>query len=1386
MPRSRTARRRTIRRLIIVASIAGLLGVVAASLHVANTLQNSRIIADARAQGFAAYEREDYAEAVRHLALYNARQPDDPEVTLALARATSSLPDLGRDDTAAAAAFALTAAGLQPGNLEPVLIEIEMRRRLGQHTELLNAADRALAIDDTSIEAATARIQALAALGRRDEALNAALAFADRLPEDPEPHRLVLVMLTGLDPASAAVRVRDYAEALKTNHPDDPRFIILSAQAYAQVREFDQAAKAAERLLEPALSAQLDAPSLADATQLLDILGRRAAAEQLLQNFLDRDPGSAEIAAISVERAYKQGRVDLAASRLRAALEQADTVTPELLMWARLCDIEAETPDEGYYASIVRGLDALAANDPASAARHFERARALNPASRLSQHLFAVALDRLGNPVEAGRVRERLLRAAPNYTIARLAHIRALLDQQRVDEAAGFANVGLQLEPSSGGLALALVLANAERAAAGRATRAEIDQAISIAQSLDGEGPEATPATPATPPLARLLIAAGRLQAAEAAVQRILTSEYPDATALLALAGDARAAGLPAAAELLALAERHAASDARTLLAVATAIHAEGRTDDALALVDDAARANPDNRSVALARAAFLDRIASPEAGDQFAALFQQAPTDPATLTVILESEAAWSNESLIKAAVTSLQEATSATSDTWRFYEARRLLSFENSNSRAAEAVRLLEPMASSASASPRVSVLLAEALLRLGDADAALNQLAMAADAGLDDPSLLLRLGWLHNARGDIESARRRARAVAQMDPIDPQLRRERVALLSTVGLLNEATADAQALESTGNPRDLALAAGIAARAGDNQTLARRLGRLEQLADLPPPVLAVTGDLLVRMGEVARAFELLERHRPDEDTPAFARAEAAILSAAQQQDRAIKRMTDAYRLSGETTDAARAAQSLAATGRTEQALALIEQALAARPDDTTLATLRSAIELDNVALSAIGDNLDAATRTVAALKRHINNPDDTARFLDDLRWVTTVSPTYYPAWALLTDRLRQLGRTDEAAETAASAMRLLPTDPRPARLAVAVLAGLEPPTRALGAAREWQARSQPDTYEADTTAAALLVRLGRIDEARSLLQRWADRIEGDRAVPPVLFRIHAASLITSGRADTAAELFERRRDADPRWAGHQIEVARDLVQFHNAPDLSRAWLARAAGNAGNTPQDALRIAQAAVDLADRTGRDDDLGNAVAASEAARDAALNAGDPAAERAATLLLAQARRYQGNPSAAADLARTLAATDSADPIARVVLAFALIESAGDPAEALAAAEQAAELAPPSALLLDALGRAQLFAGDPETAQSSFRQAATLDPTDPSPRVGLAEALTALDRARDARRILRDPLLRRDIDRHTLLRSRADRLRSDASTDQSSVDDRVSPL
>ncbi|MEO1583861.1 MAG: tetratricopeptide repeat protein [Planctomycetota bacterium] len=1413
MPTTTIKRRRTVRRITIVATIVALIVVLGVALRAANSFQNDRLLSRARAEGLAAYAQGDLDRAADRLTLFNNRRPGDPEVTLALAAARGTRPGAPPSDVQAAAVLAATAADLMPGSIEPAALEVRLRLRLGQSTELLAAAERALAIDPTLAEANTARVQALAALGRRDEAREAAEDFAEADPTNPDAHRIVLILLTNIEPAAVATRqAADYADRLITEHPEDPAFIVLAAQAFAQIREPDRARDTVARLLEPAIADALEPSQLADGTQLLDILGRRADADQLLARFLDAGNVPPDIAAVAIERAFKQGRTDLAAERARRAIERADAPTPSLIMWAKLTGLDTpnahpqsptpqETPidptrEPSFETTLIAGLEALEAGDPAAAAQAFDRARAQDPSETLAAHLLAAALERLGNPGGASVIRERVLRTAPDYSITRLMHVRALLDQRRPTEAAAVAAAGLRIEPNSGGLALALALATAERAEIGRVPRDEISRALELAEAFDtpGDGDAAQAANPATPIHARLLIAAGRLTDAEAVIRRYLDAPIADAAAALALADAARTAALPIAADLFASASEAAKADPSTILGIANRLHDDGRTGDARALLDEAANRPGAPRAFRLARAVFLDRTESPDALAEFRALFTEFPDDPIVHSLILQSQAAWRSEPLVTAAVAAFQTATAQTSDAWRVHEARRLLQFEDTEQRAAEAVRLLEPVATGPAASPRALTLLADALQRLGDNDASIRQLERAADADTDNPAMLLRLAWRLHAAGRIDDARRRARSLAAIEPVDIGTRRARVALLETVGLIDDAARDADRLEETGSPADLALAAAIAARAGDDASLDRRLKSLEANTALSDASLATAGRILIQTGRVQRAFELIERARPETDTPGFARAEAGILLAALQTERGVQRLRDAWRLSGDPQDAATLARTLAARGQSGEASELIAQAQAAaeRSDqpDTGLDLLRAAIDAQSVGLSSDDAAPEAVAATLEAIERSLS-PQTTAndsslpedrrledRLLEDLRWVTTRHPTYYPAWALLTDRLRAAGRIDEAIETATSAARLMPTDPRPARLAVGVLLGVEPVTRALGAARDWQTRARPASYEADTTAAALLVRLGRNDEASQLLERWAGRIEGDPAAPPVLIRLYAATLVIEGQAPLARELFARRIERDQRWLQHQSELARDLLAYYDRPEDARAWLQSTPES--DDPDIALRRAQAALDLADRTGSDADTQAAIAAGQQAADAAAPSIGPA-----NLLLAQAHRLQGDHARAAQLARDAARAEPDRPTAWLLLAHALIDAQAPASEALDAAQRAIDAGGNNGPRLDALGRAHLHAGDPTTAEATLREALAFDPNNPAARVTLAEALAAQGRGTDSERILRDTLLRRQIDRQALLRARVDRLRASSTAADGQSDPASTP-
>lgn len=1365
----KVSKRRTVRRLVIVLGSLLALAALAATLQAVNALQRSRLVRESRSEGLAAFAAGDYALAVDRLGFSHARTPGDTEVTLALAESLLGRDGATQQDVQRAGDLARQAGALDPGSIDPLRLELRIRAQLRQHTERLEVAERILRAAAGDPGASRAKVESLAALGRRDEALAAAERFAGESPDDAEAHRLVLIMLAGLDPAVAAKRMDEYADGLIETRASDPRFVLLAAQAYTQIGQNDAAREAALTLAAGASAAELDAASLGATVQLLDILGMQREASELLDRLGSSRRADGSVAVIMVKRLFKQARIDDAAEAARAALASSATPSAELVVWARLLGIEASLESaqgvEDYHRAVVRGIEALVANTPADAALSLESALISRPADALTMHALAEAQDRLGAWIEANRLREFVLQSSPDFTTVRLALIESLLDRGEARRAVHAARAGLRIDPNSGGLLLAFASAVADL---GDADEAEVRVAVDIASSLDGPNTSEARATPATAPLARLLIAQGRLSAAETAIARIVAAPAGtvEGRQLLSLGSAAEGAGLDASG-VYALIDEGPAIDATVLLDRALRLSGTERQGDAEALFDRAAeRAAGDParlHRVMLARAAFLDRVGHAGALAELSRLAESAPEDILAQTLVLESSAAWGDEQLVTATIARMRRIVGEGGSVWRAHEARRLLVFGGSQADAAGAVSLLEPMLRGQSVDPTAAAILADAYRVLGDSAAAVAQLERAVDAGLGSPEILLRVVWLHQSRGDIESARRRARSLAGIEPVSAMVRRQRAATLIDLGLSDEAVRDATALAGLDTARDQAVAASIAARTGNRDLLESSLSRIESAATLPTDVLTAAGVLMVESDMVARAFGLVASNRPATDTAEFAAAEAAVLLSAGQREKAKSRLRDAMLLGEDPGHTAQLVRLLASEGKSEEAGRLAAEHAARSAE---LGVLARALELGAPELTA-GSDPRAADRTIAAVRTNTLEGGSDEALLGELRAVTGEYPSYFPAWAIVTERLLTQGRIEEAAETALTAARLNPSDPRPARLATEILVGLDPPTRALAAATDWQRRSRPDTYEADTATAAILTRMGRHADAATILTRWSDRITRDGQAPPVLVRLLAASMAVSDRPDEARELFLRRAQRDARWTEHEIELGRDLIRYFAAPDLARQWLDATGDDRTGSAANALRMGQARLELSRLTGSLADGEAALAAGQ--RAAAL--ADASASLGADLIRLQALVHLGRAHEALTLAQRVASEHGNDPLALSAAADAMLLSREASAEALGLAERAAglvertpEASGLTAWTVDVLGRAQLAAGRAEDAEQTLRRAIALDRSAPLPRLGLAVALLDQSQRDEARRVLNDPGLREALGRHGVLKAR----------------------
>lgn len=1383
----RNKKQRVVKRLTIIGTLLVVLVVVGLTLHIARTKGKQRLLREHYAQGMAAYEAGEFSDAVEKLGYYNSAINDDPDVAYKLADASRRLPAQGSEQLRKAVLLAKTAADLAPTRTEPLELLLELHGQLGQQTERMAVADRLLQLDATSSKALTAKAMALVALSQRDKALATAKQLAETTPDDPEAHRLVFAILASGDPALGRQQMAEYAEQLGKDHPDDPRFIVLRVHAMALMGDLNTARDVARTMLDDDLSAE----TLEEAMRALDLLGLREECDVLLARHAEKPELFQTTALLSVKRSFMRGQIAQATQAAQASLSAEQMPSTDIIPWALACGInmssesidtllEHAEPPVAYQRAMADGFLAIRENQPLQAQQAFTRALTIRRDDPLAGAMLADVLDRIGAWKDAAKQRSDVLKRAPEFTTVRLAYIDSLLNRQRPIEADGAVREGLRIDPNNGALLLAHLLAVADMASAGKALPEELRGGIRVAEALE-DG--ATMLTPATIPLARLLVASGDRNALGTVLDRIVEADQSrlDLRALLSLARNMEAQQHPRTQQIYDIIDDSPRVDPFVLLERATSMADSGSAVAGRELIDrtiDEARKNnnPSTLQLEMARAAYLDRISDASANQVLSSLAESHPDNPSVQSLVLESRTAWSDPQLVSETIARLKMATGENATGWRIQDARRMLTFDPTQQNAAAVVTLLSGDASNAD--PMSQLVLADAMSILGDTGAAAKHLERAIDAGFDNPALILKLIAVRQSMGDIDSARRRAVSLAQIEPVSAGIRRERVSALVRLGMFDVAKTDGDVLAQSSNPRDLLMAASVSAQLGNTDELNRRLDRLMDLEVLPDEVLGATLMTLIDADRVQDAFVLLERKRDASPSADFVIAEAAILERTGRAEDAAKVLASAVRTQPGVELYSAQAKLLARLGRAQEAKDACSAGLALNANNQELILLREAIDLVDVSNSVnltSGED-DAARKVVDAIRQFSVEQSDQQALIERLRAITSEFPSSYPGWSVLVTQLQAAGRLEEAAESAQTAMRLIPGDPRPARLAVDALLLIDEPRGALSAAQEWSRRSKrsvDEAYQAETTLAALHARLGSNANAMRVLEPWSDRIARDPSASTVLVRLLATVRIIAGDDDSAWNLIEHRVDRDPRWLSSAIEIARDLLTRGGSADGAAAWLDRVAAQWQAGPEDTLRIAQARLDIATRTGSESDLLLVINVLDQL--GAMPDQSDMIERGALLLRITAERQLGRTSEAATHARELASSRPGDSVAQSLAALTMIESGGDAQSAITTAQRAVRLAEDNpqgrfelTTALDALGQAQLTGRQPVEAEASFRRVLGLQRDAASAKLGLAESLLAQDKANEAARIARDPQLVGAIRSRPLLQARFDRL------------------
>jgi tetratricopeptide (TPR) repeat protein len=563
---------------------------------------------------------------------------------------------------------------------------------------------------------------------------------------------------------------------------------------------------------------------------------------------------------------------------------------------------------------------------------------------------------------------------------------------------------------------------------------------------------------------------------------------------------------------------------------------------------------------------------------------------------------------------------------------------------------------------------------------------------------------------------------------------------------------------LAQSGDPDDLARLASQYGRLGRTDEARRLFEEIEALDNLTVGAVLALAEYRLASGQTDRAIALIDRlpESVPEGRRLLIRADLTERAGRPDEAGALFRQAAQSQNSGDAWLAL--ARHYVRQNMPSEAKAAADKAYAAAPNDPTIRSLVKGLALatgqappPGLESVDIDPSSNGEMRMLSAIQALRENPAEIEAYISQVRAVISDFPRYFPARRLLIMAFAEQGDWDAAVEASREAVRVLPIDAQPAQLLTEVYAaraqfegnrGLPEAQKqyieqALGAAREWRARSLGDPFDADVAIADLQDRLNNPREGLRVLEPYGDRLaQAGLLVAPLRARMHAKM----GQIDRAEAVLMPMAQSEEAWAVLHAETARHLT---NDPSAVRDWLARSESYVGGSVQGRLMLAQAWYDLGIRSNADADHLAAARVIES-----VSPQDRAG--AGSLLLGTIYELLKRPGDAERVYRESLAVIPDEPITLNNLSFLLTSQGIKLDEAVELAERAVANAerygfPPSQRVnfIDSLGEALAKSGRFEEASEIFESGLALEPTNRLLMIGLAESLIGAGKMNEAR-------------------------------------------
>lgn len=879
--------------------------------------------------------------------------------------------------------------------------------------------------------------------------------------------------------------------------------------------------------------------------------------------------------------------------------------------------------------------------------------------------------------------------------------------------------------------------------------------------------------------LARVLFIAGQRDEASEAVESMLRLPPPlriedlvEVARFLFLSND------PAADALLEHAQNARPGSVPILAARADFAANRGDTDAGLSILNDAIEQQPTtDEGLAVVRADFMDRFAMPGVLAALQKLSDDFPDSPNAQSTVIESKAAWQDESVVRQAIARLRAATAESGVEWKIGAIRADLAFLDGFPEDARAGVLSETLLDLRSLSdrfPRDAKLhwyISVAYDRAGSVEEAARSLTAAARI---DPAYYNQLVLYLRSKNRAADALRALDAFAAIpaSQIAPLVVRHRANLLEQFGLVNASISDRQHLRARlGQLADFNALGEAHARTGNTEK-AEKIARKIAEAETSPQAAYAASRLFAQIGLFDDAVATYLNARSPEDGEASARTDIAmILLNWNQHARAVEQLNLAAEVTPQAATALREIQAVllfhahAASGEKGLAQSAINAIRA--PDNRSLAALQAAAQRSDEPTAWMLCDL-LASAEISPFPRS----NDLATVLSDYLLNTTTRDELTDALASLssdpdasTNELvwkARLALTTRSTEQASPYFGILQD-------AADRLAAREWPLRELAKlhieARRFQdaeanaqrlaERTGDDTFESDFLRAEIMFASGDTARALSWLIPHKERIAEGRAGIDTAGML-ATSLAAAGRGDEAEEIADRLARTDPAAMLILFGAVRALPP--REIDRARAWLRRVDDLVGpsDTPSDTtfdttFDRGLAWANLAARSERAEDAQTALGLLEPLETRQV---PPGAWRQIQAIIAETLVIAGRPEAGVAIFEDLIKANPDDAPILNNYAFVLAARLDRAADALPLANNAVELAsspdaPPAmiATFEHTLAIALRLTGDLPAAEETLRTALERAPRSPDVVLELAEVLLEREEPEQSSELLR---------------------------------------